>query len=309
VADNATGKATAYRGNGAPFPTFGSPLVVSVPPPAGGSPPAAPTGTVFNSASETNPSEFVISENERSGASTFLFATEDGTLSGWNPNVDPTNAILTVDRSHVGTGVVYKGLALGRSGNSDFLYATNFRFGTVEMFDKHFHLVRSFTDATLANDCPFPGQCFAPFGIQNILGELYVTYALQKPGKHDDQAGPGNGFVDVFDTRGHLLRRFASHGTLNSPWGLALAPEAFGTFSNDLLIGNFGDGRINAFDLNTGAFRGQLADNVGNPIAINGLWGIAFGNDGLAGASDELFFASGLNDEANGLFGTIVHHD
>jgi uncharacterized protein (TIGR03118 family) len=241
-----------------------------------------------------------------SGPSTFPFSTEDGTISGWNPSVDPINAILAVDRSGVGAGGVYKGLALGGSGGADFVYATNFRFGTVEMFNAQFQLVHSFTDPALASDCPLPGQCFAPFGTQNIGGKLYVTYALQDAAKHDDVAGPGNGFIEVFDTQGHLLSRFASHGTLNSPWGIALAPSDFGQFSGDLLVGDFGDGRINAFDLQTGGFVGQLANKMGKPITINGLWGLAFGNDGQAGASDELFFASGLNDEADGLFGKIV---
>src|SRR5229473_788317 len=243
-----------------------------------------------------------------SGPSQFLFATEDGTISGWNPSVDPTEAIIVVDRSKVMQGgfkgAVYKGLAL----SGDFLFATNFRFGTVEKFDAHFNLVGSFTDPSLANDCPIPGppaQCFAPFGIQNIGGTLYVSFALQNAARHDDVSGAGNGFVDVFKTDGTLIRRFASQGTLNSPWGLALAPASFGTFSNDVLVGNFGDGRINAFDPTTGAFHGQLRRN-GHPITINGLWGLAFGNGGAAGDANTLFFAAGLNDEADGLFGSIV---
>jgi uncharacterized protein (TIGR03118 family) len=179
-----------------------------------------------------------------------------------------------------------------------FIFATNFRFGTVEMFDSNFKLVRSFTDHRLP-------QSYAPFGIQNIGGNLYVTFAKQDSAKHDDVAGPGHGFVDVFDTDGHLMSRLISRGSLNSPWGLALAPSDFGQFSNDLLVGNFGDGHINAFDPDTGAFLGQLRDQDGNPIAINGLWGIAFGNGALAGGTNELFFASGLNDEADGLFGKI----
>lgn len=305
VADNGSGNATAYRGNGTAFPSAGSPRVIAIPPPMGGTPPAAPTGIVFNRGNGAQPNAFVITEGAQSGPSIFLFATEDGTISGWNPTVDPTNAILKVDRSMVGQGAVYKGLAFGRSGSSNFIYATNFRSGTVEMFDGQFDLVQSFTDPMLAADCPLPDQCFAPFGIQAINGNLFVSFALQKPDKHDDEAGAGNGFVDVFDTQGNLLRRFASHGSLNSPWGLVVAPDDFGQFSNDLLVGNFGDGRINAFDLATGAFQGQLADQNGNPITINGLWGLAFGNDGLAGGSDELFFASGLNDEMNGLFGKI----
>ena len=135
-------------------------------------------------------------------------------------------------------------------------------------------------------------------------GNLFVTFALQKVGKHDDQAGVGNGFVDVFDTNGNF-RRFASQGTLNSPWGLALAPANFGKFSNDVLVGNFGDGLINAFDFASGAFLGQLQDEHGKLVTINGLWGIAFGNGGLAGDTNKLFFASGLNDEVDGLFGYI----
>jgi uncharacterized protein (TIGR03118 family) len=315
VADNGTGLATAYRGNGQAFRMDRTPLVITIPPPPpSGVSTAAPTGTVFN----PNPSEFRLSQDEKSGAQ-FLFGTEDGTISGWNPQVDPTNAILKVDRSQISVGgvvgAVYKGLAFGSSddGDSDdgdFIYAANFRFGTVEQFDAQFHLVRSFTDAALANDClPGTDQCFAPFGIQNVLGKIYVTYALQNKAKHDDVEGLGNGFIDVFDTEGHLLSRFASHGTLNSPWGIALAPADFGAFSNDLLVGNFGDGRINAFDLQTGKFQAQLADKAGNPITINGLWGIAFGNGGQAGEPNELFFASGPNGEAAGLFGKIVSHD
>ena len=298
VSDNGTGLSTRYKGNG-----MGVPPVVTIPLP-GGVPGGAPTGNVFNSTSD-----FVVTEGSASGPSQFIFATEDGTISGWNPNVDLTHAIIAVDRSTVRQGkflgAVYKGLATGQNSSGNFLFATNFRFGTVEMFDAKFHLVNSFTDAQLASDCPLRGQCFAPFGIQNINGNLYVTFALQNAVHHDDVAGPGNGFVDVFDTNGNLLRRFASQGTLNSPWGLALAPANFGQFSNDVLVGNFGDGRINAFDPGTGNILGQLQDPFGHPITINGLWGLAFGNGGLAGDTSTLFFASGLNDEADGLFGAI----
>ena len=298
VSDNGTGLATRYKSNG-----MGLPPVVTIPLPGGG-PGGAPTGNVFNG---TN--DFAVSLGGASGPSQFIFATEDGTISGWNPSVDLTNAIIAVDRSTVRQGkllgAVYKGLALGQNGSASFLFATNFRFGTVEEFDAQFHLVRSFTDPVLAADCPLPGQCFAPFGIQNIGGSLYVSFALQNKAHHDDVAGAGNGFVDVFDTSGNLVRRFASQGTLNSPWGLALAPGDFGTFSNDVLVGNFGDGRISAFDPATGAFLGQLQDQSGRPITINGLWGLAFGNGGLAGDTTTLFFASGLNDEADGLFGSI----
>jgi uncharacterized protein (TIGR03118 family) len=299
VSDNGTGLATRYKGNG-----MGVTPVVTIPAPGGG-PGGAPTGNVFNPTSD-----FVVSEGGASGPSQFIFATEDGTISGWNPGVDPTHAIIAVDRSGIRQGkfrgAVYKGLALGQNGSGNALFATDFRFGTVEEFDAQFHLVASFTDPVLAADCPIKGQCFAPFGIQDIGGNLFVSFALQDSAHHDDVKGPGNGFVDIFDTSGNLVRRFASQGTLDSPWGLVLASSGFGQFSNDLLVGNFGDGRINAFDPASGSFLGQLQNQSGQPISINGLWGLAFGNGGMAGDTNTLFFASGLNDEADGLFGSIV---
>ena len=303
VSDNGTSLSTQYTSLGKEV----APAVI-IPPPAGAKT-AAPTGNVFNGTIN-----FVISKNRKSFASEFLFATEDGTIAGFNPNVDAKHAILVVDRSVVTqgefTGAVYKGLALATTNSGDFLFATNFRFGTVEKFDDQFNLVASFTDPALTSDCPIPGapaQCFAPFGIQTINDELYVTFALQDAAHHDDVKGLGNGFVDVFDTNGHLIRRFASQGTLNSPWGLALAPANFGPLSNDVLIGNFGDGRINAFDPVTGVFVDQLRDESGNAITINGLWGLAFGTGGLAGDTNTLFFAAGFDDEAHGLFGSITH--
>ncbi len=303
ISDNGTGVSTLYDGNGTPVNPLSpgaSPLVVTIPPPAGGTS-SAPTGNVFNGTSG-----FVVTEGGVSGPSRFIFATEDGTISGWNPTVDQTHAILAVDRSTVShggfVGAVYKGLAI--AGNS--IYATNFRFGTVEMFNSSFNLVKSFTDSKLANTCPLPNQCYAPFGIQNIGGNIYVTFAVQDAEHHDDVAGPAHGFVDVFDTSGNLLQRLILHGRLNSPWGLALAPADFGRFSNDLLVGNFGDGRINAYDLNTGEFLGQLRDQTNTPITIDDLWGLSFGNDGNAGKHNELFFTAGINDEADGLFGKIT---
>ena len=302
VSDNGAGVSTLYRGDGTAVP-----LVVTIPPPKG-SPAgtiAAPTGNVFNGTSG-----FVVATSSGAGPSLFIFATEDGTISGWNPSADPTHAILAVDRSTVSqggfVGAVYKGLAIASNASGTFIYATNFRFGTVEMFDSSFHLVRSFTDSRLVHTCPLPNQCYAPFGIQTINGNLYVTYALQNAAHHDDVSGPAHGFVDVFDTNGNLIRQLVLHGRLNSPWGLALAPADFGLFSNALLVGNFGNGRINAFDLNTGEFLGQLRDQANNPITIDDLWGLAFGNDASAGKHNELFFTAGSNDEADGLFGKIT---
>jgi uncharacterized protein (TIGR03118 family) len=301
VSDNGTGLSTLYTGNGTALPQ-----VVTIPPPEG-SPPgttAAPTGNVLNTTSD-----FVIRAGHTSGPATFVFATEDGTLSGWNPEVNRTDAILTVDNS--ASGAVYKGLAPGRNARGTFLFATNFHAGTVDVFGAHFHQVHpdgTFIDPQLPPP-PVGQPGFAPFGIQNVGGDLFVTYALQKPGQHDDMAGPGNGFVDVFDTNGHLLRRFASHGTLNSPWGMAVAPDDFGPFSHALLVGNFGDGRINAFNNTTGAFLGQLADTAGQPITIDGLWGLTFGNGNEEEVAHTLFFAAGINDEADGLFGTLKPTD
>ncbi len=291
VADNGTGVSTLYDGNGTPFPV-GSPLVVTIPAPAGVTT-AAPTGVVFNATTG-----FVVSKGSTSGASRFIFSTEDGTIAGWNPAVDPTHAILAVDRSAVGAGAVYKGLAIASNEDGTFIYATNFRFGKIEMFDANFHLVRSFTD-------PHLPKGYAPFGIQSIGSNLYVTFALQNAAKHDDVAGQGRGFVDVFSTSGHLIRRLISHGQLNSPWGLALAPASFGRFSKDLLVGNFGNGRINAYDPKTGERVGQLKSQAGDPIVIDGLWALEFGNDATAGPSNVLFFTAGIDGEMHGLFGKI----
>ena len=299
VADNGTGVSTLYNGQGVKVP-----LTVTIPAPAG-SPAgttAAPTGVIFNGNGGFN-----VSENGTSFSSVFIFDTEDGTISGWNPTfADRTHAILAVDRSTVGAGAVYKGLAMGSNASGTFIYATNFRFGTVEQFNSSFQLVKSFTDSRLANTCPLPNQCYAPFGIQNIGGNLYVTFALQNAEKHDDVAGPAHGFVDVFDTSGNLIQRLIMHGRLNSPWGLAHDPADFGLFSNALLVGNFGNGRINAYDLNTGEFLGQLRDQTNTPITIDGLWSLQFGNDANAGLHNELFFTAGINDEADGLFGKIA---
>ena len=303
ISDNGTGFATVYFGNGKPFPSTKSPLVVTIPPPTGSTGPAAPTGVVFNGTPG-----FVVSENGKSGPSLFIFATEDGTISGWNFNVDLTHAILAVDNStnavdSFALGAVYKGLAVGQSSTGTRIYATNFRDGVVEMYDANFNFVGFFTDPSIVPDASSPG--FAPFGIRNVNGQLFVTFAKQNAARHDDVAGPGNGFVDVFDTDGNLVRPFATGAPLNSPWGLALAPAQFGPFSNDLLVGNFGDGHINAFDPSTGAFLGQLRDVHGRPIGINGLWGLTFGNGGLSGDLNDLFFTAGINDESDGLFGRI----
>jgi uncharacterized protein (TIGR03118 family) len=285
VADNGTGLSTLYNGN------TGAKLSLTV------SVPGAPTGIVFNGGAG-----FVVASGTAHGPARFIFASEDGTISGWNPAAAPTTAIVAVDNS--ATGAVYKGLAIA----GDRLYASNFHAGTVDVFDPSFHSVAvsgAFTDAALPAG-------YAPFGIRNLGDVIYVTYALQDADQHDDVAGAGHGFVNAFDANGTLLRRVASRGRLNSPWGLALAPADFGKFSGNLLVGNFGDGSINAFDPNgfrgTGALqqRGQLHTADGRPIAIDGLWAIAFGNGAAAGAQNVLFFTAGPFGEQHGLFGTLV---
>ena len=289
IANNHSGVSTLFDGSGVK-----QSLVVTVPPPAGGSGQSAPTGIVFSGGSE-----FVVTEGKKSGPSRFIFATEDGTISAWAPNVDFTNAVLEIDNSE--SGAIYKGLALATNGNSYYLYATDFHNGKIAVFDS------SFKPATLSGafaDSKIPAG-YAPFGIQSISGNLYVTYAKQGPGAVDDAAGAGFGFVDVFDANGHLIRRFASHGKLNAPWGLALAPADFGQFSSTLLVGNFGDGRINAYDLATGGFRGQLRQTDGRPLAIEGLWGLAFGNGLFGQPTNALFFTAGPGDEEHGIYGRI----
>ena len=195
-------------------------------------------------------------------------------------------------------GAVYKGLALVSTPAGNLLYATNFRFGTVEVFDSNFNLVNTFTDPTVPAG-------FAPFGIHNIGGDLFVTFAKQDAAKFDDEAGPGHGFVDVFAPNGDLLQRLASRGRLDSPWGVTLAPATFGAFAGDILVGNFGNGRINAFAPSTGQFLGQLKSNHG-PLTIPGLWGLRFPTGSLNVVPGALYFTAGLNHEADGLFGDII---
>jgi uncharacterized protein (TIGR03118 family) len=287
VADNGTGVATVYDSEGRPLPNELHPLVVTIPTAPTNTEGGNPTGQVFNPTAD-----FVISKDGRSGKAVFIFDSEDGTISGWNPNVDPTNAVLAADRS--ATGAIYKGLALGVIGGNSFLFATNFHAGTVDIFDKNFAPVMkpgAFQDPNLPAG-------FAPFGIQNIQNLLFVTYAQQDADMEDDVPGPGAGFVNVFDLQGNFIRRFASRGTLNAPWGLARPQRKFGKFGDALFVGNFGDGRINVFNFTTGAPLGQLEDADDQPLAFDGLWGLAF-------SGKSLFFTAGIADEEHGLFGVI----
>jgi uncharacterized protein (TIGR03118 family) len=292
VADNGSGFSTLYDGIGAK-----QALEVEIPTPDGAPQgnTATPTGLVFNVTTQ-----FHIPGTNNLPA-LFIFDTEDGTIAAWNPNLpDRTRAVIVVDNSQNGTGAVYKGLATGSNSQGNFLFATNFRAGTVDVFDSSFApatLDGSFTDP----DLPVG---FAPFGIRNIDGDLFVTFALQNDAKHDDVAGLGNGFVDIFDTDGHLIRRFASDRRLNSPWGITRTSFAFGRFSGDILIGNFGDGRINAFD-GQGKFLDQLESTDGQPIEIDGLWSLTFGGAAKSDP-DTLYFTAGPNGEKDGLFGSLT---
>jgi uncharacterized protein (TIGR03118 family) len=309
VADNATGCSTLYNGDGTKVALQVSiPLPGNIVPPTDCQPvnpnapptptPAAPTGIIWNPT--TNPLTAFLVPGTTLPAS-FIFVTEDGTISAWTGGLTPpNNAVQAVDNSHTGLGAVYKAVAFGTNVNGDFLYATNFRAGTIDVFDHNYKPAT--TDGGFV-DPDIPAG-FAPFGIQKIDGDLFVSYAKQNAQKHDDVAGRGNGFVDVFDTDGHLLRRFASRGPLDSPWGITRASFAFGPFSGKILIGNFGNGRIDAFEDN-GRFTDELDDAHGKPLVIDGLWTLTLGG-GRGSSSDTLYFTAGPDGETNGLFGTIV---
>jgi uncharacterized protein (TIGR03118 family) len=287
-ANNGSGLSDLLDGRG-----HAVPLVVTVPSALQSG--ATPTGTVFNSGPG-----FTVSENGVAAPSRFLFATEDGTISGWSAVVDRTRALLASDNSSA--GALYKGLTLAAdSAGRSFLYAADFGRGTIDVFDQDFKPVArpgSFHDPNLPSG-------FAPFNIQNINSLLYVTYAQHDVARRDDVAGAGHGFINIYDIGGNFIRRFASQGTLNSPWGLALAPADFGSFGGALLVGNNGDGHINAYEPGSGAFLGLLADGNGTPITVPHLWALMFGNGHAGGASDNLFFTAGVDDEKHGLFGAI----
>jgi uncharacterized protein (TIGR03118 family) len=278
VALNGTGRIVVYQ-----LGKYDDPQVIAVPPTG-----SAPTGIVLN-----NSGDFVITKGSQADPARYLVATEDGTIAAWVETVDPDNAIEVVDNS--ADDAVYKGLALGTNAGGRLLFATDFHNNKVDAFDKNFNPLFSFTDDTLP-----PG--YAPFGITNIDGVLYVTFALQDDDKEDDVPGVGNGYVDVFDTDGNMIRRFASQGTLNSPWGIVRGPDDFGGFTGTILIGNFGDGMINGF-LEDGTFEGRLKNKRKQVITIEGLWGLATVNHDEGG--DTLLFTAGLADESHGLIGRI----
>jgi uncharacterized protein (TIGR03118 family) len=285
VADNGKDVSTIYSGAVRGSIPVIAPLVVDIP---GG----APTGIVYN------PTQgFAIPPGQGGSPALFIFDSEAGQITAWNPHVTP----VTQAQSEVTTpGAIYKGLAIADTRKGPRLYAADFHGAKIDVFDRQFapvHRPGAFTDGALPAG-------YAPFNIQLLDGRLYVTYAKQDADAKDDVPGAGLGFVDVYDTQGRLLKRLISQGNLNAPWGLVIAPHRFGGFGGDLLVGNFGDGLINAYDARTGRFDGQLTNEDGNPIQIDGLWALRFGN-GTFGTPRDLLFTAGIGDEQHGLLGEI----
>ena len=282
VSNQGSATATVYNGSG-----VASAVVVTIPSGATKQALTGPTGQV------QNPSTGFVLSNSK--AASFVFSTQDGTISAWNGG---TVATVMVDNSS--TGAVYTGLAINPAGPT--LYAPNFYSGKIDVFDTNFHATTAaggFADPNLPSG-------YAPYNIWNLGGKLYVTYALQNAAKNAPGGGAGDGLVDVFDTNGNLLQRLVSNGPLNAPWGVAIAPSTFGAFAGALLVGNFGDGTINAFNLTTGSSLGSLKDQNGNTIAISGLWALLFGNGKNGGDANTLYFTAGIQGQQHGLLGSIA---
>ncbi|HXJ97082.1 MAG TPA: TIGR03118 family protein [Terriglobia bacterium] len=279
ISDQLSGLSSFYNGSGSPFGT------ITVPG-AAGNPLGSPTGIVYNS----NSSSFLVTQNGISGSAVFIFDTLDGTISGWSPGVNPSEAVVAVDNS--ATDAIYTGLAIATNSTGTFIFAADSWNNEVDMYDGNFNLVKHITDPTIPAG-------FTPFNAQTIKNYVFVTYAAVS-------GGPG-GYVDIFDFSGNFVKRFASGDPLNQPWGVAWAPKNFGPQSGTILIGNNVDsGTINAFDINTGAFKSPLMDLNGKPLIINGLWAIEFGAGGTNnGPTNQLFFTAGPND-AEGFFGVIA---
>jgi uncharacterized protein (TIGR03118 family) len=302
VANNQTGSTTLYDGNGKAQPTS-APIVAHFAASTAGLP-FAPTGIVNNTTTG-----FVVSAAGKSGAARFIFSGEGGMIAGWSPAVDAANVITIFTDLN---GAVYKGLAIASNGTANFLYATDFHDGRVDVFDSSY--VRQTPTATsFAFIDPTLPAGYAPFGIQALktgaagVAQIYVSYAQQSlPDRHDQVDGAGLGLVDVYDTNGVFIRRLVGTGDkLNAPWGLALAPADFGTLSGAVLVGNFGDGKVNGYNATSGAYVGTVANAAGAAFSVPGLWGIAFGNDAANQPHNTLFYAAGTNNEANGVYGRI----
>jgi uncharacterized protein (TIGR03118 family) len=281
VADNGTGVSTLYDGSG-----NANPLVVKIPS-ANGTDDGTPTGIVFNGGAGFNVTKGGVSAPAR-----FIFVSEDGVISGWSPTLDMNNAIPAMPTQDA----VYKGVTIAQNGTAQFLYATDFEHRKIDVFDSSFKPATGFGGKFKDPGIPVD---YGPFNVQNILGNLYVTYAKTQPGSEDEAHGKGLGFVDVYDADGNLLSHLVQHGKLNAPWGVALAPSGFGKFSNRLLVGNFGDGTINAYDPHTGGHKGTLKGANGKPLMIDGLWALVFGNGFLGQPTDTLFFSAGPHDASS----------
>jgi uncharacterized protein (TIGR03118 family) len=291
VADNGTGVSTLYNGNTGAKQA----LTVTIPTAVGGTPPSAPTGVVFN----PNSGSF--------GGARFIFVTEDGTISAWSGG---TTAVLKYTSP---TTAIYKGATIAQANGADFLYVANFFNGTVDVFDTNFS--PTFVPVGAFTDPEIPAG-FAPFNVQELNGNIFVAFAKQDEAKEDEVAGAGLGYADIFDPNGNLVLRLRSGGWMNAPWGVALAPDkGFGKLNGRLLVGQFGSGQIATFDLDHGNFHGMLLGRYGQPLTIEGLWAIRFGNGANAGPESTLFFTAGIDDEEHGLFGKItpwnkgVNHD
>jgi uncharacterized protein (TIGR03118 family) len=291
VSSEGGGVSEVYSGDVNGSPLVKNPLEVTIP---GG----APTGQVFNSTSD-----FLVGSGSAARPALFIFASNSGSISGWNPNVPSAGSTAAQLGFQAPDGAVYTGIALASNGGANFLYATDFFNGKVDVLNSSFQKTTpppgSFTDPNLPTD-------YAPFNVAFISGQLYVSYAPREAGTDEEIAGHGNGLVDVYNTDGTFAKRLISNGNLNDPWGMVVAPSNFGDFSNDLLVGNVGSGRILAYNPTTGAFQGTLSTSPGHPIVVEELWGLAFGNGTTAGDTNTLYYAGGPGDEVHGLFGKIT---
>jgi uncharacterized protein (TIGR03118 family) len=290
VSDADSGFSTSYDASG-----NSTGPAVHIPGP--GNSQGAPTGVVYNG----DTGHFEVDPGTGRTPAQFIYATEQGTIDAWATSNKNRHVVIAADRS--GAGASYKGLALAKVGATPYLYAANFSKARIDVFDSNFHLFTAlpghFVDPKLPKN-------FSPFNIQKIGSRLFVAYAKHNTNSNEEIAGAGRGVIDIFNTDGTFVKRFAAGNTLNAPWGMAQAPSNFNAFSNDILVGNFGDGRINAFDPNTGAFKGQLNNTNGQPFEIDGLWGLAFGNGKAGTLKNGLYFTAGIDDESHGLYGRLI---
>jgi uncharacterized protein (TIGR03118 family) len=302
VSNNASGTSSLYDATGVPpGPVTIPPMLpfVTIPPGSGTTGPGKPTAVMFNGSA----TDFLLAPMK---PAVFIWATEDGTIAGWNPGVNPTTAVTKVDLSDPKKNnptAVYKGATIAEMNGREYILAANFRSGRIDVFDTNFNKVH--ISEELFDDDSLP-RGYAPFNVQNIGRNIYVAYAKQDDMKEDDDPGPGRGFVDVFNRNGRLIQRLQHGPWLNAPWGITLAPAFFGEFSHAILVGQFGDGTIAAFNPVTGRFIGNMLNPDGSIVKIGGLWGLAFGNGGKSGPGNSLFFTAGPADEMNGLFGTLT---